>query len=247
MAWTLRAFMGLSFGLCSLVLAGCDSSSDGDTSSPEGPTTTGGGGELEGTLIPFSDGWVPYDQNPFLIQGAFYTFKDNPEDADSDGIVGTSTISPDMFGAGSGTQVCATGSAGAVIDGNYDDYWGAAIGLNLKQEVGSDEALPFNATATNPPVTGFSFNIAGGNPLPTGGELRFNVKVAGDTNNYCAKILAPGPNSFRLTELLQSCWTPQQVTPDPSKLEALHWQYVTKEGMSYDFDLCITELRALTD
>ena len=96
-------------------------------------------------------------------------------------------------------------------------------------------------------MTGFSFNVAGTDPLPAGGELRFNIKVAGDTNNYCAKILAAGPNSFRLTELLQSCWMPEQITPDPTKLEALHWQYVTKTDAAYDFNLCITELRALTD
>ncbi|HEU5075460.1 MAG TPA: hypothetical protein VFU02_14815 [Polyangiaceae bacterium] len=247
MAWTLRALMGLSFGLGSLLLAGCDSSSEGDTSSGGSTnTSTTSGGTAEGTVIPFENGWAPAGENDFFIQGSFYTFKDNPEDADSGGIVGTSLIMPDSF-ADAGTQVCATGSAGQVIDKNFDDYWGAAIGFNLKQVEGEDAALPFDATATTPPITGFSFTIAGGNPLPEGGELRFNVKVAGDTNNYCAKISSAGNVSFRLTELLQSCWMPEQITPDPTKLEALHWQYVTKEAMTYDFDLCITELRALTD
>lgn len=228
------------------MLAGCDSGDSG-SSGPSGNTSTTGGGMLEGSPIPFMDGWVPYDQNDFFIQGAFYTFKDNPEDADGDSIIGTSTISPDMFGAGSGTQICAQGSAGQVIEMNYDDYWGAAIGLNLKQEVGDDAALPFDATMTDPPITGFSFNIAGANPLPEGGELRFNIKVANDTNNYCAKITSAGPNSFRFSQLLQSCWAPEQITPDPTKLEALHWQYVTKTDKTYEFDICITELRALTD
>lgn len=242
--------MGLSFGLGSLLLAGCDSSSDGDTSSGGSTSTTTSGGTLEGTPIPFENGWAAFDQNPFAIQGAFYTFKDNPEDADSDTVVGTSTIAPESFADG-GMQVCATGSAGQVMMANgalaYDDYWGAAIGFNLKQVEGEDAALPFDATATMPPITGFSFNVAGADPLPAGGELRFNIKVAGDTNNYCAKITAAGPNSFRLTEMLQSCWMPEQITPDPTKLEALHWQYVTNSTASYNFDICITELRALTD
>ena len=247
MAWTLRALMGLSFGLGSLLLAGCDSGSDsgGETTSPAGPTSTGGGAK-EGTKIEFTDGWVPL--NDFGIQGSFYTFKDDM-DSDGDTVIGTSLITPDSF-AGTGTRICASGTAGKVLPGTdgaaaYDDYWGAAIGFNLSQVEGEDAALPYNATTHM--VTGFAFTLSGDAPLPTGGELRFNVKVAGDSNNYCAEITSIGEVSFRLSQLKKSCWMPEEVTPDPANLEALHWQYVTNVNDSYDFNLCIDELRVLTD
>jgi len=243
MAWTSRGLLGLSFGLVSLVLAGCGSD---DSSSSGGTGTTGSG--LMGEPIAFENGWAPASGNTVGIQGSFYTFRDN-EDSDGDTIVGASTIDPASFDM-AGTQVCATGEAGAVgLDTAgmpaYDDYWGAAIGFNLSQVEGEDAALSYNATMNG--VTGFSFMIAGDNPLPEGGELRFNIKMAGDTNNYCRKIPAAGPVSFKITDMWQSCWENSATapTPDPTKLEALHWQYVTKEGLTYPFAICITELRAL--
>jgi len=248
MAWTSRGLLGLSFGLVSLVLAGCGSDDSSSSSGGIPTTTTTGGGDLMGEPIPFADGWAALDQNTVGIQGAFYTFKDD-EDSDGDGVVGTSTISPDSF-EGTGTQVCATGNAGMVMNGTdgmpaYDDYWGTAIGFNLSQDVGVDTALPYDAAAKG--VTGFSFMLAGDNPIPAGGELRFNIKVAGDTNNYCRKVSAAGPVTLKLTDMWQSCWenVATAPTPDPTKLEAIHWQYVTNTTASYDFSLCVTELRAL--
>jgi hypothetical protein len=236
--------MGLSFGLGSLLLAGCDSASEDTgptgTTSPTTSTSTGGG-VAEGTVIPFADGWVPLQD--FGIQGAFYTFGDFT-DGDSNGVVGTSTITPESF-AGTGAKVCASGMAGVVVDKQYSDYWGAAVGLNLSQEENVDTALPYNATMHG--VTGFSFTIEGTEVLPADGELRFNVKVAGDTNNYCAEITSSGNVSFRFSELQKSCWEPEAVFPDATNLEALHWQYVTNDSTGYAFDICITELRALTN
>jgi len=237
--------------LGSLVLAGCDSGSDESTSSVG--TTTTGGGTLEGEPIPFNNGWAGAADNMFGIQGAFYTFKDD-EDSDGDGVVGTSTISPDSFADG-GMQVCASGSAGQVMAGTdgmpaYDDYWGTAIGFNLAQEENVDTALSFDAMAAG--ITGFSFMLvdgAGGSAIPAGGELRFNIKVAGDTNNYCKKIPAAGAVTLKLTDMWQSCWENNATapTPNPANLEALHWQYVTNTMASYDFSLCVTELRATTN
>jgi len=243
--------MGLTFGLGSLFsIAACDDSGgDSDTGGNTGTMTTGtgttGGGALPGTPIPFMDGWAAFDQNTVGIQGAFYTFGDF-----TDMPPGTSTIMPADF-AMAGAEICASGSAGQVMDGAdglpaYSQYWGAAVGFNLSQEVGVDTPLPYDATANN--VVGFAFTIGGTNPTPLEGELRFNVKVNGDTNNYCATIPAAGNNEFMLTELYQSCWDrdTSAPTPDPSKLEALHWQYVTKEELTYTFDICITALSTIT-
>jgi len=204
-----------------------------------------------GEPIAFENGWAPLTGNTVGIQGAFYTFKDD-EDSDGDGVVGTSQITPDSFATG-GLTICADGSAGMVQDGTdgmpaYDDFWGTAIGFNLSQDEGVDTALPYDASANG--VTGFSFMItdgAGGQAIPTGGELRFNIKVAGDTNNYCRKILAVGASSLKLTDMWQSCWenVATAPTPNPANLEALHWQYVTNTTADYSFSICLTELRAL--
>jgi len=247
--------MGLSFGLgCVFGLSGCDdAASDGGpttgTTSP-GTSTTGADVPLEGDPVAFADGWADIMGNTHNIQGSFFTFADSAgDDADGDGLFGISTIEPATF-AGAGATVCAHGIAGQIgknADNTvaYEDFWGAAIGLNLSQAPDMDP-LAFDAMTNN--VAGFSFKIEGSAPIPEGGELRFNIDTADDTNNYCAKIDAPGNNKFMLADLHQSCWDATTLTlptPDPTQLQALHWQYVTKEDKSYDFDLCITELRVI--
>lgn len=239
-----------------MAAAACDDS--GSTATTGGATTgtatTGGatsttGAAVMGQPIPFSMGWADLANNTYGIQGAFYTFGDT-----ADG--GGSTIAPDSGAVDFSMyaeNVCAAGTAGMVMNGAdgmpaFSTYWGAAIGFNLSQEKGVDTALPYNASTNG--VVGFAFNVGGTSAIPTGGELRFNVKVNGDTNNYCAKITTPGANSFMLTDLHQSCWDAASATlptPDPSKLEALHWQYVTNTMASYTFNLCISDLRVLTN
>lgn len=214
----------------------------------------GAGGEASGggLPIPFEDGWASEDQNELGIQGEFYTFSDSESDTDGNGSIGTSSIEPETF-ADSGAEICTHGSAGQVLDGpdgqpDYLTYWGAAIGFNLNQEEGEDAALAYDATAHK--VVGFSFVVAGSSPIPPVGELRFNLKVAGDAHNYCTEIVAPGLSTFLFTDLWQDCWVvPSDTSPslDPTQLEALHWQYVTTSTASYDFDICISDLRAIVE
>ena len=196
-----------------------------------------------GVPIPFTDGWAPLADNEVGVQGAFWTASDADDGA------GTSSIAPQSFADG-GTKICALGSAGQVLPGadgmpDYVAHWGTLIGFNLSQEEGTDYALPYDATAHD--VVGFSFVIGGSNPLPPGGELRFNLKVKGDDNNYCRKIPTTGMITFRITDLWQSCWQNDATlpTPDATQLESLHWQYVTNTTASYEFDICITDLRAI--
>jgi len=69
----------------------------------------------------------------------------------------------------------------------------------------------------------------------------------GDYNSYCSNVPVTGINTFYLTEMWQSCWENDATapTPDPERLEALHWQYVTNADASYDFSLCISRLFVL--
>jgi hypothetical protein len=183
-----------------------------------------------------TNGWLAADAegNTVGIQGAFYTFGDVDDGGDF-------VIEPASYENAGGT-VCAKGTAEIVQNAEYDIYWGGAIGFNLNQNEGEDTANPFNAQAAG--VTGFGFHIG---PLPVGGQLRFNVVVAGDTNNYCKAITGEQSVMMRWEDLQQSCWAAMPVTPDPTNIEAIHWQIVTNDANSYEFDFCVEGLVALTD
>jgi len=203
----------------------------------EGAAGAGGEGGASGeySLEPFN-GWVDRCSNDFGIQGALYTFGD-----EADG--GAFLIEPDSF-ASAGDEICVHGTSERVIDGQFGVYWGGAIGFNLHQEEGNDTpALPYDARANG--VTGFGFDIS---ELPAGGQLRFNVLVAGEPdNNYCAPINTESNNEFRWDDLRLSCWAPEDETPDATKIQAVHWQIVTRESVAYDFDFCLDNLHVLTD
>jgi len=204
-------------------------------------STTGGGLSIH--PIPFADGWAPLAQNDVGVQGAFYTFGDEVSG-------GNSRI--EVRDAGSPELFCAQGEAALVLSGPdglpaYSTYWGAAVGFNLAQEPDAQFGGAYDARAKG--VIGFSFRLEGENPLPRGGELRFNIKVFNDDNVYCVRVPASGDNRFLITDLRQSCWqsNPMRLPPDPSQLEALQWQYVTNITSSYPFDICITKLAAIVN
>lgn len=251
MAWTLRGFirLGIGFG-CVLATAACDDSGSDSEGAPTGSSTSGGMSNYMTVPIPFENGWAPL--NDVGIQGAFFTYDDNPDG-------GTSVITP--YGGGTDfsmagmNQVCVTGTGAKVELGSdgmpaYGVYWGAGIGFNLSQESGGDP-LSYNATAQTPKVIGFAFDIGGTNPLPSVGsaELRFDVQVAGDTTSYCWPITATGTNEFLFTDIHKECWNKSttEPTPDPANLQAIRWQYATTDAGSYEFDLCVSNIRAIVE
>jgi hypothetical protein len=226
----------------SATTVGANSTGQGDMSTSlvistaSNVTSTTGGRVV--SPIPFAEGWAPLEANTLGIQGAFYVVADSFE-------AGNSLIEGDF----AGTRACATGIAAQVLPGPdgaplYATYWGALMGFNLSQEAGSDTPLPYDAASHG--ILGFGFNIAGSDPLPPGGILRFNVKVSGDSSIYCTELRMPGLQVAYLSEVRQNCWAfdPTAPTPDLTRLEALHWQYATNESYGYAFDLCINDLFA---
>lgn len=209
-------------------------------------SSTGGGAAGEASTIempiPFSYGWAAGTLNAVGVQGSFYTLSDATGGGDS-------SIEPESFGSG---QLCARGSIGQVLpdtDGvpDYETYWGAGISFNLNQYEGSTDALVYDATSHD--VVGFSFVIAGSNPLPPEGELRFLALVEGSTHDYCRRVLGAGTNTFLFTDLFEDCWLsdPTLPRPDPTRLTGLMWQYIGFSDESYDFDICITSLSAIVE
>jgi hypothetical protein len=238
MAWKICGLIGtLTLGLAALA---CDSSGDGtdkpgDGTTTDGTSTSGGTSTFEGHPLNPMNGWVARMDNEAGIQGAFYTFNDNEDGGDF-------VINPATYET-AGATICADGTAEAVLNMEYAVYWGGAVGFNLNQEEGSDTAMAYDATANG--VTGFGFDIS---TLPVGGQLRFNVLVSGEPeNNYCALITATAGNEFRWEDLKLSCWAAMPTTPDPTKIEAVHWQIVTNENAPYDFNFCVSNITALTN
>ena len=239
MAWKICGLIGtLTLGLAAM---GCDSSGGDDPEGSGGATSTGTGttgpSPYTGIAINPMNGWVSRMDNAASIQGAFYTFDDN-----EDG--GTFEINPETYET-YGPDICADGMAEQVMNMEFSTFWGGAIGFNLNQEEGSDTAMPYDATANG--VTGFAFDIG---PLPIGGELRFNVLVAGEPdNNYCKRITAETgmANEFRWSDLQLNCWAAEPVNPDATKIEAVHWQIVTNQSAAYPYDFCVSNITALQD
>jgi len=228
--------------------------SNGGASTTAGRSSGGGGtgGDAtvgEGIPISWVDGWVN-GANPLKIQGAVFPYAD-------------ATSAMGMISDFAGTHACIRGTAAKVdlassvcttrmftppATNCYGEYWGVAIGLNLKQEVEPTTLMggvpmPYDATA----IKGFSFTLSG-SALPT--SLRF--KVEDSTGEYCAPtavVLKVGVNTLKLSQLLRDCWTPTAgaATADTAKkgLIKVAWQVVTGEKAAIPFDFCVENLRAL--
>lgn len=182
--------------------------------------------------IPFRDGWAPLGENQYGVQGAFWVA------TDLGGSVAAGSFDDVSCIRGAVAQVRV--GAGGGPDFGY--YWGALLGFNLNQERASDAALPYDARAHG--VAGFGFVVAGTNPVPVGGELRINVKVAGDDSIYCSRVIGSGPTTYTFASIRENCWEndPAAATPDLSRIEALQWQFATNRDHGYGFDLCIEQL-----
>lgn len=193
-----------------------------------GATATTGGDSCTGTAtataaVPITpaDGWVDCASNAIGIQGAFFTYDD-----------GTSTIMPGDFAA-AGAEICVTGTVAATAT----DVWGAGVGFNLNQDVGSDTANAWDATAAG--VSGISFNLSA---LPAGGLLRL-IYASGGVD-HCVEITAAGEQTVLFSETTAECWEAGGAAPPATTLESVKWQVaaVTDE---YAFDFCISAVAAV--
>src|SRR5690606_24539721 len=102
--------------------------------------------------IPIHDGYVSADQNAFGIRGSFY--------AASDGL--TSWAEP-VFAA---SLACMQGVAGQVLTGAdgmpaYAEFWGALLGVNLREDPATGLVSAYDATAFG--IKGFAFTVTGDN------------------------------------------------------------------------------------
>ncbi|HYP88697.1 MAG TPA: hypothetical protein VEQ59_11095 [Polyangiaceae bacterium] len=231
---------------------------DGDSGPPiaavsgSGPTSNGGSAvpptsgsddtvdDIYNVPLTPSDGWIDGFGNSLSIQGAVFSFADDT----------TRLMLTDDF---TGQNACIRGLTAKVdaactplppAQDCYGTFFGAAIGLNLKQGRGSGtdgagSPLVYDASI----IRGFSFVITGPN-VPS--SLRFGIDS--DTDAYCVMPVVAGKNSFTLAELREQCWLPQNLhnaSEAKQRLVRLSWLVATNTLTQVPFDFCVTDLRAM--
>jgi hypothetical protein len=274
----MKSALGLILGVSILAtaVAGCDNGGDDGANDKPAPTiggtannagsgtvlpgagtTTGGtSGEVgEGVPLDPMNGWVDGASNTLMIQGAMFPF------GDPTSLMGSM---PTDF-AMSGTETCFSGVAAKVDKTStpcttmmftppakdcYGEFWGAAIGMNLNQQIDmttmkGGDPMPFNASG----LKGFAFEIAGTMvPAPT--ALRFKVEDAsGEFCNIPTKPVKAGANSFMFEDLIKECWAPKATAANASTAKAgllkIAWQVVTNDKGTVPFNFCVSKVRAL--
>jgi hypothetical protein len=219
----------------------------GGAAGAAGSEETGGGpSDSEGVLLTPADGWLAGTSNALSAQGAIFPY--------ADPVAALSLIS-DFTGA----NACIRGTAPKVDlsctpdpgADCYGKYFGSGIGLYLNQPLDSTTDPP---TVLSPVsydaslLKGFSFELTG-NTVPGIRALRFGVFTA-DAEfceiNYNFKI---GVNTVLFSEMHAACYGPitsaQTAETVQSSLIRIGWHVMTNPVSAFDYDFCISSIRAL--
>ncbi len=173
-------------------------------------------------------GWIEGDNNCVGIQGAVQVSMD---------LEGSSITLTETDG-----QICVSGHAEQVVSGNFEDYWGTFVSIQLNNP-GTGVANPYDSTTYG--VDGFSFTLSG-EDVPV--EIRPTLIVNGSTAQYCKRICAEGDQSMLLSEANLDCWDGTAgATPSATALTILRFAIPSIETADVTFDFCIDELAAITD
>lgn len=137
--------------------------------------------------------------------------------------------------------LCFSGSTAVVVNDNYDDYWGAELGLNLKlipdpaapppaADAGADAgaAVPLIPDPAGWPygdVIGFSFKLVGNDAAAADrgvppSRIRFKalpVGSVGANDNYCYNLVASADGqtvNVLFSDITFECWAPGNLGLD---------------------------------
>jgi hypothetical protein len=208
--------------------------------------TAGGPSAPEEVRLTPADGWLAGTSNTLSIQGAIFPYADP---------VATLSLISDFTGA----NACIKGTAPKVDlscipdpgSDCYGKYFGSGIGLYLNQPLDDTTDPP---TVLSPvaydasSLKGFSFELTG-NAVPSVRALRFGVFTA-DAEfceiNYNFKI---GVNTVLFSEMRLACYSPtpgaQTTETAQSSLMRIGWHVMTNPVSAFDYDFCISNIRAL--
>lgn len=148
-----------------------------------------------------------------------------------------------MCTVGVGAKVTRNAANGA----DWDNVWGASIGLTLA------DGAAYDASANG--VTGFAFHID--SEPPPGGRLR--VQLAGPdlptmqprpfwsgASSETSPVHA-GRNEFRWADVGGPIWVDQPPRFDPTHLVSIVFHVPTRAAGAVVFSFCISDLTALVD
>jgi len=172
------------------------------------------------------------DENAFGIAGPYYSYAD-----------AFTSIHPQTFAELPPGPVCISGHFPGVVDSNYDEMYGAGLGLLLNLNEETEEIEAYDATAHE--VTGFSFVLSGQAPQP----LQFNIKMKDVANSevYCVRDIQSGYNEVRFADVVKSCWESSYGEPvDPTLITDIQWT-TPAYFAPFDYCYCIDQLSVLTD
>jgi len=218
-----------------------------------------GGAPASPNSIALGGSWADTTGNTVGIQGAFYILEDAVKEGaliEGDGLVHSdfddaANPTPGVIDASKFDDTtpapCISGVAAQVkaadpaAEKPYSEIWGGGIGMNLN-EVGGEGSTPMPYDAVAAGVAGFEFTVSGD---VQGATVRFKATQAGLTDDFCKTIsVVPGQTvKVLLNELEHSCWEPDGVLLDTTKLEAIQWQIVTKDSTAYTItNFCVNSL-----
>jgi hypothetical protein len=245
-----------ALGLVALALVGCDSGSGGGEGGSTASTTTGSPSTTSGnpsttTGSPTSSSTTGTSSSGgtgiACGMGGYCA-------AGTTGITGSmggyafaysdaQNMPPMMVGGSSATlatdgSLCISGTVGQVmmVGGmpDYTDYWGAGIGLNLNQAMGT------NSPVMSDTLTGTSITVST-TAVPSCTTARIVIDQNGATPDYCAPLISG--TATDISTFNTECWMPGSGdnATAPVASQALKIQFVTNTTSSCDFtDFCIT-------
>jgi hypothetical protein len=248
------------------IAAGCSSSTPANTDG--GPMNTGGssGAKLQ-ALLPDPTGYVDVGATGMtMIKGAWYAYGDG---IGSDGTSTTgdcelkgmhavsdcSAITTPSFGTFPNTagKMCTAGTAAKIINlttaamPDYNNIWGAGIGLDLNNGGGDAGAmkLPYNATMNG--VIGMAFDI---DAVPLAGlRVEFPTKTATNAAFWGGdQMLSPvkaGHNEILWTKVTGPFYDTVAPPFDATTILSIQFHVPTSTTASASYMFCVSNLSAI--
>ncbi len=187
---------------------------------------TTGGGSQPGDPLEITGGLIFPETNVHGIGAALFT--------------ATSPLNANISVTSDTGSICVEGAVGVVTNDDFDNQWGALVGLDLTPFIGA----PWDLDGGN--VVGFSFVLSG--LLP---PLRLAAQPGGSdpTVDFFCRILDTSSmiSTFEVPfdSLDRECWL---GVPDPMVADSLtniNWTIPADPVVAHEFSFCINELRPL--
>jgi len=178
---------------------------------------------------------VSSSDNDFGIQGAFYVRQDSyrqgqPKQDD----LTHSSVEPISFSKRD-DKPCINGEIARVDGGQWSEVWGVLLGLELAKSGKTWDA-------TQHDIEGFAFKLSGS---VGDARLRFEAKVRGSDENFCAMLEhdqgETGSFTVALEDIEHDCFGDGgNMSFDPSQLEAIEWLAMADDGSNSPVeDFCV--------